>query len=129
MQFTTPRKAAQGLGSAHEGTSHHWAMTVTAVALLILTPLFMIVVARAIGLPQDLLLVYFGRPIPALITALFVIVGMIHFIKGTRIMIDDYFQGGTRKGAIILSVIFGWAVIAAAVYALARMGLGAIVVV
>ena len=65
---------------------------------------------------------------PALITALFVIVGMLHFIKGTRIMIDDYFQGGVRKGAIIFSVIFGWAVIAAAVYALARMGLGAIVV-
>ena len=42
---------------------------------------------------------------------------------------DDYFQGGTRKAAIIISVIFGWAVIACALYALARMGLGAIVVV
>ena len=66
--------------------------------------------------------------VPAIITALFVIVGMVHFIKGTRIMIDDYFHGGVRKGAIIISVIFGWAVIACAVYALARMGLGAIVV-
>lgn len=129
MRYITPRKAAAGLGSAHTGTQHHWAMTVTAVALLILTPLFMIVVARAIGLPQELLVVYFGRPFPALITALFVIVGMVHFIKGTRIMIDDYLQGGARKAAIIFSVIFGWAVIASAVYALARMGLGAIVVV
>ena len=70
MRYITPRKAAQGLGSAHQGTLHHWAMTVTAVALLILTPLFMIVVARAIGLPHQQLLVYFGRPIPALITSL-----------------------------------------------------------
>ena len=62
-------------------------------------------------------------------TALFVTVGMIHFIKGTRIMIDDYLHGGARKAAIIASVIFGWAVIACALYALARMGLGAIVVV
>ena len=128
MRYITPLKAAEGLGSAHEGTQHHWAMTVTAVALTILTPLFMIVVARAIGLPHPELVVYFGRPLPALITAMFVIVGMVHFIKGTRIMIDDYFQGGVRKGAIIFSVIFGWAVIACAVYALARMGLGAIVV-
>ncbi|MBD9525937.1 MULTISPECIES: succinate dehydrogenase, hydrophobic membrane anchor protein [Paracoccus] len=128
MRYITPRKSAQGLGSAHEGTQHHWAMTVTAVALLILTPLFMITIARAIGLPRELVLAYFARPFPALITGLFVIVGMLHFIKGTRIMIDDYFQGGVRKGAIILSVIFGWAVIATAVYALARMGLGAIVV-
>ncbi|MFC3527270.1 succinate dehydrogenase, hydrophobic membrane anchor protein [Paracoccus mangrovi] len=129
MRYITPLKAAEGLGSAHTGTQHHWAMTVTAVALLVLTPLFMIVVARAIGLPHELLVVYFGRPFPAIITALFVTVGMLHFIKGTRIMIDDYFQGGTRKAAIIISVIFGWAVIACALYALARMGLGAIVVV
>ncbi|UXU75277.1 MULTISPECIES: succinate dehydrogenase, hydrophobic membrane anchor protein [unclassified Paracoccus (in: a-proteobacteria)] len=128
MRYITPRKAAQGLGSAHQGTLHHWAMTVTAVALLILTPLFMIVVARAIGLPHQQLLVYFGRPIPALITGLFVAVGMVHFIKGTRIMIDDYLQGTARKAAIIFSVILGWTVIAAAIYALARMGLGAIVV-
>ncbi|MDS9467201.1 succinate dehydrogenase, hydrophobic membrane anchor protein [Paracoccus sp. MBLB3053] len=128
MRYITPRKSAAGLGAAHEGTQHHWYMTVSAVALAILTPLFMIVIARAIGLPRELILAYFARPFPALITALFVIVGMLHFIKGTRIMIDDYFQGAVRKGAIILSVIFGWAVIATAVYALARMGLGAIVV-
>ena len=128
MRYITPLKAAEGLGSAHEGTQHHWAMTVSAVALTILTPLFMITIARAIGLPHPELVAYFSRPLPALITALFVSVGMLHFIKGTRIMIDDYFQGGVRKGAIIFSVIFGWAVIACAVFALARMGLGAIIV-
>lgn len=128
MRYITPRKAAAGLGAAHDGTHHHWAMTVTAWALLLLTPLFMIVVARAIGLSQAQFLAYFGRPFPALITGLFIIVGMVHFIKGTRIMIDDYCQGATRKAAVIASVIFGWAVIACAAYALARMGLGAIVV-
>lgn len=128
MRYVTPLKLAEGLGSAHSGTRHHWFMTVTAVALLILTPLFMITIARAIGLPRELVLAYFGQPFPAVITALFIIVGMLHFIKGTGIMIDDYFRGGVRKGAIIFSVIFGWAVIALAVYALARMGLGAIVV-
>ena len=128
MHYITPRKAAEGLGAAHEGTQAHWALTISSVALLILTPLFMITIARAIGLPRELVLAYFARPLPALITALFVIVGMLHFIRGTRIMIDGYFRDTTRRVAIILSVIFGWAVIAAAVYALARMGLGAIVV-
>lgn len=129
MRYITPRKAATGLGTAHDGTHHHWAMTVTAWALLLLTPLFMITVACAIGLSQEQVLVYFGRPFPALITGLFITVGMVHFIKGTRIMIDDYCQGAARKAAIVVSVIFGWAVIATAIYALARMGLGAIVVV
>ena len=57
------------------------------------------------------------------LTALFIVVGMAHFIKGTRIMIDDYFQHTARKVAIIVSVVFSWAVIAAAVFALAKMTL------
>ena len=121
MRYITPRKAAAGLGSAHSGTGHHWAMTVSACALILLTPAFLLVVGSAIGLPREALIGYFGRPSPGIVTALFVIVGMIHFIKGTRIMIDDYFQGTARKGAIIVSVIFSWAVIAAAVFALAKM--------
>ena len=112
MRYLTPRKAAEGLGASHTGTQDHWFMTVTAVALLILTPCFMLVVAHAIGLPREGVIAYFGRPIPAIIVAMFIIVGMLHFIRGTRIMIEDYLDHGARKIAIIFSVIFGWAVIA-----------------
>ncbi|WP_372803421.1 succinate dehydrogenase, hydrophobic membrane anchor protein [Paracoccus seriniphilus] len=121
MRYITPRKAATGLGSARTGTEHHWAMTVSACALILLTPAFLLVVGSAIGLPREALIAYFGRPYPGIVTALFIIVGMIHFMKGTRIMIDDYLQHTERKVAIIASVIFGWAVIAAAVFALAKM--------
>ena len=121
MRYITPRKAAEGLGSAHSGTQDHWFLTVSAWALILLTPLFMLVVGRAIGLSQPELIAYFGRPWPALVTALFVTVGMAHFIKGTRVMIDDYCRGAARKAAIIASVIFGWAVVAAALFALAKM--------
>jgi succinate dehydrogenase / fumarate reductase membrane anchor subunit len=121
MRYITPRKAAAGLGSARAGTAHHWHMTVSSYALVILTPLFIIAVGGAIGLPQDAVSAHFGRPFPGIITALFIVVGMIHFIKGTRIMIDDYMHGSTNKLAIIASNIFGWGVIAAAVFALAKM--------
>lgn len=123
MRYITPLKAAEGLGSAHTGTADHWALTVSAWALLILTPLFMITVGCAVGLPREEVIAHFGSFWPALITGLFVVVGMLHFIKGTRIMIDDYFQHATRKAAIIFSVIFSWTVIAAAVFALAKMAL------
>lgn len=128
MRYVTPLKAAEGLGASHTGTAHHWAMTVSACALVLLTPAFLLVVGSAIGLPQAELIAYFGRPYPAIITALFVIVGMIHFIKGTRIMIDDYFNHTARKVAIIFSVIFGWAVIAAAVFALVKMAFVTLVI-
>ncbi|SNR25330.1 succinate dehydrogenase [Paracoccus sediminis] len=128
MRYITPRKAAQGLGSAHSGTQDHWFLTVTSCALVLLTPAFLLVIGRAIGLPHLDLVAYFGRPYPALITALFIVVGMMHFIKGTRIMIDDYFQHTARKVAIIVSVVFSWAVIAAAVFALARMTLATVAI-
>lgn len=121
MRYITPRKAASGLGSARSGTADHWALTVSACALILLTPAFMLVVASAIGLPREAVIAYFGRPYPGLVTALFVIVGMIHFMKGTRVMIDDYLHDTERKVAVIASLIFGWAVIAAAVFALAKM--------
>lgn len=121
MRYITPRKAAHGLGSARAGTQHHWQLTVSSAALLLLTPLFLIAVGGAIGLPREAVIAHFGRPFPGIITALFIVVGMIHYIKGTRIMLDDYVHGNAHRVAIIASHIFGWAVIASALFALARM--------
>lgn len=128
MHFFTPRKAALGLGAAGGGTADHWAMTVSAVGLAILTPLFLWVVGSAIGLDQPGVVAHFGRPIPALITGLFLIIGMIHWISGTRIMIDDYVRGRPRTAALIGTQLFGWLVIALVVVALARMALIGIIV-
>lgn len=122
MRYITPRKAAEGLGASHTGTQHHWWMTVSSVALAILTPLFLIVIATALQIPERAdIQAYFHRPYPALIVAAFMTVGMLHFIRGTRIMIDDYFDGLARKAALIFAAIFGWAVIATTLFALARM--------
>lgn len=129
MRYLTPRKAAKGLGAAGPGsaTAHHWSMTVSSAALLILTPAFIFVIASAIGLPHHAVLAHFSRPYPAIVTGLFMIVGMLHYTNGTRIMIDDYLDHTERKVAIILSQLFGWAVIATVVYALARMALSPVV--
>ena len=129
MRFITPRKAARGLGAAgpSTGTAQHWSMTVSSVALLILTPAFIFVIATALGLPHHGVFAYFSRPYPAIVTALFLIVGMLHYINGTRIMIDDYADHTERRVAILASQLFGWAVIAVVVYALARMALSPVV--
>lgn len=130
MRYITPLKAARGTGAAgpSTGTLHHWVLTVTSVALAILTPAFLLVMGNAVGLPRAGVLAYFSKPYPAIVTALFLIVGMYHFVKGTRNMIDDYLSHTERKVAIIFSEIFAWAVIAAAGYALARMALTAVIV-
>lgn len=121
MRYITPLKAAEGLGSAHTGTADHWHMTVSSVALAILTPAFLLVLGSAIGLSHEGVLAYFSRPYPAIVTALFIVVGMLHFIRGMQMIITDYMDGVACKAAIIISAIFGWAVIAASVFALAKM--------
>lgn len=122
MRYITPRKAAMGLGSARAGTDHHWNITVSSYALIILTPLFLIAVGQAIGLPREAVIAHFGRPFPAIITALFVIVGMAHFIKGSQGgTITDYVHGTAQHLSMVAIAIFGWSVIAAAIFALAKM--------
>ena len=124
MRYVTPRKAAVGLGASHTGTEHHWWMTVSSAALALLTPSFLMVMGTALQLAdRAAILLYFTRPYPAIVVAIFMTLGMMHFIKGTRIMIDDYFEHTARKVAIILSVAFGWVVIAMTLFALARVQL------
>lgn len=124
MRYITPRKAAVGMGASHTGTEHHWWMTVSSAALALLTPSFLMVMGTALQLPDRTeILAYFTRPYPAIVVAIFMTLGMMHFIKGTRIMIDDYFEHTARKVAIIVSAVFGWVVIAMTLFALARIQL------
>lgn len=121
MRYISPLKQAEGLGASHTGTIDHWRMTISSVALAILTPAFLMVVGGAIGLPHEAVLAYFGRPYPAIVTGLFITVGMLHFIKGMQMIIDDYMDDTERKVALIFSVILGYGVIAVSLFALAKM--------
>lgn len=122
MRYITPRKAAIGMGASHTGTQHHWWMTVSSVALAVLTPSFLMVIGTALQLPERAeIMAYFSRPYPAIVVAVFMTLGMLHFIRGTRIMIDDYFDHTARKAALIIAAIFGWTVIAMSLFALARL--------
>lgn len=122
MRYITPRKAAVGLGASHTGTEHHWWMTVSSAALALLTPSFLMVVGTALQLPgRAEILAYFSHPYPAIVIAAFMTLGMLHFINGTRILIDDYLQHTARKVGLVVAAVFGWAVIATTLFAMARM--------
>ena len=49
MSYLTDRKRAVGMGSAKTGTAHFWAMKVSAVALLLLIPLFVFTFGPMLG--------------------------------------------------------------------------------
>ena len=123
MAFVTDRKRAVGLGSAREGTHHHLSMQVSAVALLILIPLFLITFGRVLGGSYEEITAYFARPFPAIVAALTIIVGFLHFNGGVRSAIEDYTSGLTRKVLILAATLLSYGAIATGLFAIARLAL------
>ena len=56
-------------------------------------------------------------------TALVLIVGMVHFQKGARTMIEDYTGGTTRKLLIMAFAGFAYLMIACGIFALVKIAL------
>ena len=123
MAFLTDRKIASGLGSAKTGTEHHWSMTVTSVALIILVPFFLFTFGPMLGAEYAEVTAYFERPFPALIAILTIAVSFYHFAHGIRAVIEDYSDGLTRKLLIILTTCISYGAAAAGIFAVLRMAL------
>lgn len=123
MRFQTDRKRAAGLGSAKSGTEHFWAMKVSSVALLLLVPLFVFTFGPMLGAPHEEVIAHFERPYPAIVAALTIWVGMMHFKNGVQVVIEDYVHGAAEKVLIILTICLSYAVAATGVFAIARIAL------
>lgn len=123
MSYLTARKRAEGHGSAHEGTEHHWSMTVSSVALAILVPLFILTFGRILGAPYEEVTAYFARPFPAIVAALTIAVGFMHFKNGVRVLIEDYVHGLAREVLIIATICLSYAAAATGLFAVARLAL------
>ena len=123
MAYVTDRKRAEGLGSAKEGTHHHWSMQVSAVGLIILVPLFLITFGGILGSSYDEVLAYYARPFPAVVAGLTLVVGFMHFKNGVQVLIEDYVGGMARKVLIIAMICLSYAAAATALFAIARLAL------
>ena len=123
MAYVTDRKRAVGLGSAKSGTEHHWQMTLSSYALLILTPLFLIVLGGIVGEDYAAVTSHFAKPFPAIITGLMLVVGFQHFRQGVQVLIEDYTHGFTRTALIIAMVCLSYGAMATGLFALVKLAL------
>jgi len=123
MAYMTDRKRAQGLGSAKEGTHHFWSMQISSVALVVLVPLFVFTFGPMLGEPHAEVVAYFARPFPAIVAALTLTVGFMHFKNGVQVLIEDYSDGFTRKALLVATICLSYAAAATGLFALARIAL------
>ncbi|MGZ2258965.1 succinate dehydrogenase, hydrophobic membrane anchor protein [Roseobacter sp. A03A-229] len=123
MSYLTDRKRAVGMGSAKSGTEHHWSMTVSSGALLILIPLFVFTFGPMLGASYEEVTAYFNRPFPAVVAGLTIIVTFKHFAGGVQALLEDYVHGLAQKIAIVLMTCLSYAAMAVGLYAVVRLAL------
>ena len=123
MTYMTDRKRAAGRGASGQGTEHFWAMTKSAVALLILVPIFVFTFGPTLGSSYEEAVAYYARPFPSIVAALTLAVGFMHFKNGAQIAIEDYTGGLTRKGLILLVTLIAYGAAATGLYAIVKLAL------
>jgi succinate dehydrogenase / fumarate reductase membrane anchor subunit len=123
MRYITPLKQAENKGAAGSGTEHHWYMMVSSVGLALIMPFFLVAFGRTLGGDRAEVLAVLSNPLMAILTGLVIFFGLRHFASGAQTMIEDYAQGGTRKGLIIAVTILSYGMIAVGLFALAKIAL------
>lgn len=123
MRYLTDRKRATGMGAAKMGTEHFWAMKVSSVALILLVPVFVFTFGPKLGAPYEEVVAYFARPFPAIVSALTIVVGFMHFKNGVQVLIEDYVHGLMQKVLIIGMICLSYAAAATGVFAIAKIAL------
>ena len=98
-------------------------MTVSSYGLLVLVPLFIFTFGRILGSSHAEVLAYYAQPFPAVIAALTLWVGMVHFKNGVRVMIEDYVHGFAREFWIIAMTVVSYGLIGFGLFAIAKMAL------
>ncbi len=123
QNYLTDRKRAQGMGASRQGTHHHWQMMASSTALVFLVPLFVFTFAAGLGGTYEEVLAYYSRPFPAIVTALTLVVVILHLVREAQVAIEDYVHGVAEKLCLMAAAAFGYTLIAAGLFALVKLAL------
>jgi succinate dehydrogenase / fumarate reductase membrane anchor subunit len=118
----TPLGRVRYLGSARSGMREDWLMRLTAVALVPLTIAFVLLLLSLLTKDYHAARNELGRPLPAIIMMLFVLVGIYHMRIGMRSIILDYVPGRAREWALMANLFFAAALALGCIYAVLRIG-------
>ncbi|MBY0613332.1 MAG: succinate dehydrogenase, hydrophobic membrane anchor protein [Beijerinckiaceae bacterium] len=123
----TEMSRVKGLGAAKSGTEHFWQHRITAIANIPLAIAFIAIVISLQGKSREAVLHTLSQPLVAILMLLFVCSGLFHMRLGMQVIIEDYVHGeATKIAALIANTFFAILVGVMCVYALLRIGFGAI---
>jgi len=95
---------AKGLGSARSGTGHWWAMKVSSIVLLLLSPFFMAGLVHLSTMPFDAARLWLAHPVRGLALLTYLLVSLWHSYLGLRVVVEDYVHCPKAKLFSLLSL-------------------------
>jgi succinate dehydrogenase / fumarate reductase, membrane anchor subunit len=118
----SPLAKVRYLGPARSGVQENWHMRLTSAALIPLTVAFVWLMLSLLSKDYNGVRAELGRPLPAIIVMLFVVVSIYHMQIGMRSVILDYVHGHAKEWALMANLFFTGALALACVYAVLRIG-------
>jgi succinate dehydrogenase / fumarate reductase membrane anchor subunit len=119
MSLRNPLARARGWGSARDGVGHWWSQRLTAIALALLTPWFVVFTVGLLGADQAVVQASIARPVTATLLAAFVISLFWHAQLGLQVVVEDYIHGWLE---ITLQVLIKFACTIAVIASLVAIG-------
>lgn len=99
--FRTPLARARGLGSAKSGVGHFIAQRVSALALVVLIPLFVWSIASLPSADYETARAWIGSPLGAILTLLTLTATFYHMRLGLQTVIEDYIHKPVTKAFLL----------------------------
>ena len=103
MSLRSPLGKVLGLGAAKEGAGHWWSQRVSAVALLLLGPWFVLSLIAVGDLSYVNVVHWIAVPLHTVLLSLLVLAVAYHAQLGLQVVVEDYVAGkGTRLLAMLV---------------------------
>lgn len=114
MSLRTPIGRARGLGSAKEGVAHWWAQRLSAIALALLVPWFLLLAVGLVGVDHATVAARIGQPLNATLMLAFVGAMLWHAQLGLQVVIEDYVHSRALElfALIAVRLVFALAALA-----------------
>lgn len=123
--FRSPAGRVRGLGSAKEGTMHFIRQRVSALALLVLVPWFLISGVIAVQDGHASVVDWVASPLNAALLILTLGAAFYHMRLGMQVVIEDYIaKSGTKHFLLILNTFIAVALFVVTVMSVMKMWIG-----
>ena len=101
--FRTPLARARGLGAAKSGVGHFIGQRVSAVALLLLIPVFLWSIVALPGGGYEAAQAWLGSPLGALVMLLTLTAAFYHMRLGLQVVVEDYIHKPATKHVLLIA--------------------------